>query len=48
LQGRIAQENYKFHSQGHGSADYVVSAQGGIEAQQPNRRVEILIQALKP
>jgi OmpA-OmpF porin, OOP family len=48
LQGRIAQESYKFHSQGHGSADYVVSAQGTIEQQQPNRRVEILIQALKP
>ena len=48
LQERIAQATYKFHSQGHGSADYVVSAQGSIEAQQPNRRVEILIQALKP
>jgi len=47
LQERIAQEAYKFHSQGHGSADYVVSAQGSIEQQQPNRRVEILIQALK-
>jgi len=48
LQERIAQETYKFHSLGHGSADYVVSAQGSIEQQQPNRRVEILIQALKP
>ena len=48
LQERIAQAAYKFHSQGHGSSDYVVSAQGTIEAQQPNRRVEILIQALKP
>ncbi len=47
LQERIAQATYKFHSQGHGSADYVVSAQGSIEQQQPNRRVEILIQALK-
>ena len=47
LQERIAQESYKFHSQGHGSADYVVSAQGTIEQQQPNRRVEILIQATK-
>ena len=47
LQERIAQAAYKFHSQGHGSADYVVSSQGSIEAQQPNRRVEILIQALK-
>jgi len=48
LQDRIAQATYKFHSQGHGSADYVVSAQGSIEQQQPNRRVEILIQATKP
>jgi outer membrane protein OmpA-like peptidoglycan-associated protein len=48
LQERISQESYKFHSQGHGSTDYVVSAQGNIEEQQPNRRVEILIQALKP
>jgi OOP family OmpA-OmpF porin len=48
LQDRIAQAAYKFHSQGHGSSDYVVSAQGSIEEQQPNRRVEILIQALKP
>jgi outer membrane protein OmpA-like peptidoglycan-associated protein len=48
LQQRIAQATYKFHSQGHGSANYIVSAQGSIEAQQPNRRVEILIQALKP
>ena len=47
LQDRIAQTTYKFHSQGHGSADYVVSAQGSIEQQQPNRRVEILIQATK-
>jgi outer membrane protein OmpA-like peptidoglycan-associated protein len=48
LQERIAQPAYKFHSQGHGSANYIVSAQGTIEQQQPNRRVEILIQALKP
>jgi OOP family OmpA-OmpF porin len=48
LQERIAQATYKFHSQGHGSADYVVSGQGSIEQQQPNRRVEILIQATKP
>ena len=48
LQQRIAQETYKFHSLGHGSADYIVSAEGSIEQQQPNRRVEILIQATKP
>jgi OOP family OmpA-OmpF porin len=48
LQERIAQMTYKFHSQGHGSTDYIVSAQGSIEQQQPNRRVEILIQATKP
>ena len=48
LQERISQTTYKFHSQGHGSTNYIVSAQGSIEQQQPNRRVEILIQALKP
>ena len=48
LQERVAEEKYKFRSQGHGSANYAVSAQGTIEQQQPNRRVEILIQALKP
>ncbi len=48
LQQRIAQATYKFHSQGHGSTNYIVSPQGSIEAQQPNRRVEILIQATKP
>jgi OOP family OmpA-OmpF porin len=48
LQQRILQATYKFNAQGHGSADYVVSAQGSIDQQQPNRRVEILIQALKP
>jgi len=48
LQGRIQQAAYKFRSQGHGSSDYVVGAGGSIDQQQPNRRVEILIQALKP
>jgi outer membrane protein OmpA-like peptidoglycan-associated protein len=48
LQGRAGSTAFKFRSQGHGSADYVVSPQGSIEQQQPNRRVEILIQALKP
>jgi OOP family OmpA-OmpF porin len=48
LQERIVQASYNFHSQGHGSADYIVNPQGSIEQQQPNRRVEILIQALKP
>jgi outer membrane protein OmpA-like peptidoglycan-associated protein len=48
LQDRVTQDGYKFHSQGHGSADYVVSPRGSIDQQQPNRRVEILIQALKP
>jgi outer membrane protein OmpA-like peptidoglycan-associated protein len=48
LQQHIAQAGYNFRSQGHGSADYVVPATGSIEQQQPNRRVEILIQALKP
>jgi OmpA-OmpF porin, OOP family len=48
LQQRIAQAAYKFHSTGHGSVNFIVSTQGSIEQQQPNRRVEILIQALKP
>jgi len=48
LQDHIIQAAYQFRSQGHGSADYVVSPQGTIDQQQPNRRVEILIQALKP
>ena len=47
LQQRIAQAAYKFHSTGHGSTNYVVSPSGTIDQQQPNRRVEILIQALK-
>jgi outer membrane protein OmpA-like peptidoglycan-associated protein len=47
LQERVRQTGYKFRSQGHGSADFVVPPSGGIDAQQPNRRVEILIQALK-
>ncbi|MCE0484038.1 MAG: OmpA family protein [Methylacidiphilales bacterium] len=48
LRQHIGGDGYKFHSRGHGSADYIVSPQGSIEQQQPNRRVEILIQALKP
>ncbi len=47
LQERVAQSGYKFRSQGHGSANFVVPVTGSIEQQQPNRRVEILIQALK-
>jgi outer membrane protein OmpA-like peptidoglycan-associated protein len=47
LQDRVGQSAYKFRSTGHGSSDYVVPAGGSIDAQQPNRRVEILIQALK-
>ena len=48
LQDHADQGSYKFRAQGHGSADYIVSPQGTIDQQQPNRRVEILIQALKP
>jgi outer membrane protein OmpA-like peptidoglycan-associated protein len=48
LQQRITQSTYNFKSQGHGSASFIVSPQASIEQQQPNRRVEILIQALKP
>ncbi len=39
---------YRFHAQGHGSTDYVVSPSLSIAGQQPNRRVELVIQALKP
>src|SRR5208282_1549019 len=48
LQQHVEQAGYKFRSLGHGSTNYIVSEQGTIDAQQPNRRVEILIQALKP
>jgi outer membrane protein OmpA-like peptidoglycan-associated protein len=47
LRDHITQDGYKFHSQGHGSTNFVISTQASIEQQQPNRRVEILIQALK-
>jgi outer membrane protein OmpA-like peptidoglycan-associated protein len=46
LQQRIPQAAYNFKSQGHGSTNFIVDTQGSIEQQQPNRRVEILIQAL--
>jgi len=48
LQQRIAQATYRFKAQGHGSTNFIVSASGSIDQQQPNRRVEILIQATKP
>lgn len=48
LQGHAPQGSYKFQSQGHGSSEFVVSPQGSIDQQQPNRRVEIVIQALTP
>jgi outer membrane protein OmpA-like peptidoglycan-associated protein len=48
LQQRIAQGTYSFHSQGHGSTSFIVPATATIDEQQPNRRVEILIQAMKP
>ncbi len=48
LQQRIVQPAYKFHSTGHGSTNYIVPETGTIDQQQPNRRVEILIQALRP
>jgi outer membrane protein OmpA-like peptidoglycan-associated protein len=48
LQQRIAQAAYNFKSQGHGSTSFIVPVTGSIDQQQPNRRVEILIQALKP
>ena len=48
LQGHAPPGTYHFKSQGHGSTDYVVSPQLSIDQQQPNRRVELVIQALKP
>jgi OOP family OmpA-OmpF porin len=48
LQAHGMESGYTFRSQGHGSANFVVSPLGSIEQQQPNRRVEIVIQALKP
>jgi OOP family OmpA-OmpF porin len=48
LQDHATQGSYKFRSQGHGSADFVVNPQGSIDQQQSNRRVEIVIQALRP
>jgi outer membrane protein OmpA-like peptidoglycan-associated protein len=47
LQQHSPQTGYKFSALGHGSSNYVVSPQGTIDQQQPNRRVEILIQALQ-
>jgi outer membrane protein OmpA-like peptidoglycan-associated protein len=47
LEQRVAAQGYSFRSQGHGSTNYIVPTSGSIEAQQPNRRVEILIQAQK-
>ena len=48
LQQRVTQSAYTFHSLGHGSTSYIVPATASIDQQQPNRRVEILIQAVKP
>jgi OOP family OmpA-OmpF porin len=48
LQGHAPAGTYHFKSQGHGASDFVVSPQLSIDQQQPNRRVELVIQALKP
>jgi OOP family OmpA-OmpF porin len=48
LQAHAPSGTYHFKSQGHGSADFVVSPTLSIDQQQPNRRVELVIQALKP
>ncbi|HUB66763.1 MAG TPA: OmpA family protein [Candidatus Methylacidiphilales bacterium] len=48
LEGHALRGDYKFRAQGHGSADYIVIPPATIDQQQANRRVEILIQALKP
>jgi outer membrane protein OmpA-like peptidoglycan-associated protein len=48
LRQRIAPPGYNFKALGHGSTSFIVPVTGSIDQQQPNRRVEILIQALKP
>lgn len=48
LQAHAGPGSYRFKSQGHGSVDFVVSSDLSVAAQQPNRRVELVIQALKP
>jgi OmpA-OmpF porin, OOP family len=48
LQNHAPPGTYHFTSKGHGAADFVVSPQLSIDQQQPNRRVELVIQALKP
>jgi OOP family OmpA-OmpF porin len=48
LQTHAPAGTYHFKSQGHGAADFVVSPKLSIDQQQPNRRVELVIQALKP
>ena len=48
LQSHAPAGTYHFKSQGHGAADFVVSPKLSIDQQQPNRRVELVIQALKP
>jgi OmpA-OmpF porin, OOP family len=48
LQAHAPAGTYHFNSQGHGATDFVVSPTLSIDQQQPNRRVELIIQALKP
>jgi len=48
LQAHAPPGTYRFRAQGHGSTDFVVSPTLSIAGQQPNRRVELVIQALKP
>jgi outer membrane protein OmpA-like peptidoglycan-associated protein len=48
LQAHAPTGTYHFKSTGHGSTDFVVSPTLSIDQQQPNRRVELIIQALKP
>ncbi len=47
LQQNVPQGSYNFHAKGHGGADYVVDPKGSKEQQESNRRVELLVQALK-
>ena len=48
LQAHAPSGTYHFKAQGHGAVDFVVSPTLSIDQQQPNRRVELIIQALQP
>jgi outer membrane protein OmpA-like peptidoglycan-associated protein len=47
LSAHVPPGQYRFHSLGHGASDFVVDPNGTKDQQQENRRVELLVQALK-